>query len=200
MGVLVDHLLVISGSATTIYLCWLCRSPLPEKEGYFVCLLAVAFSTRYSVCALSLSLPLSLPLMACTWWFQLILVSFGWYVIPTGHFPRKNLSKNPKIGFFLLPTARPCPLIYDPPLLILAGYRLVVPVCRACFTFFTRHSCICCVLELVLYVLSCTFGFLWRGLFSDLPFFKTCFFWGLGLVGSWAFFPSAYSVFILWPC
>ena len=30
--------------ATTIYLCWLCHSPLPDKEGYFVCLLTVAFS------------------------------------------------------------------------------------------------------------------------------------------------------------
>ena len=58
VGVLADHLLVISGLATTTYLCWLCRSPLPEKESYFVCLLAVAFSTRYSVCALSLSLSL----------------------------------------------------------------------------------------------------------------------------------------------
>ena len=55
VGVLVDHLLVVSGSATTIYLCWLCRSPLPDKEGYFVCLLAVAFSTHYNVCALSFS-------------------------------------------------------------------------------------------------------------------------------------------------
>ena len=30
---------------------------------------------------------LSLSLMACTWWFQLILTSFGWHVIPAGHFP-----------------------------------------------------------------------------------------------------------------
>ena len=28
----------------------------------------------------------------------------------------------------------------------------------------------------------------------------TCFFWGLGLVGSWAFLPPAYSLFTLWPC
>ena len=115
------------------------------------------------MCALSLSL------MTCTRWFQLILASFGWYVIPVGHFPQKSLSKNPKIGFFSLPTIRPYPLTHDPSLPILAGYRLVVPGSRACFTFFTRHSCICRVLEIRLYVLSCTFGFLWRGLFSNLP-------------------------------
>ena len=54
MGVLADHLLVVSGSATTIYLYWPCRSLLSDKEDYFVYLLAVAFSTRYSVCALFL--------------------------------------------------------------------------------------------------------------------------------------------------
>ena len=97
MGVLANHLLVVSGSATTTYLCWLCRSPLLDKEGYFVCLLAMSFSTRFSVCALSLSL------MACTWWFQLILSSFGWHVVPAGHFPQKSLSKDPRIGFFPFP-------------------------------------------------------------------------------------------------
>ena len=86
--------------------------------------------------------------------------------------------------FFPLPTTRPCPLTHDPPFPILAGYRLVVPGSRVCFTFFTRRSCICRVLEIGLYILPCTFGFLWRGLFSDLPFFMTCFSWGLGLVGS----------------
>ena len=197
MGVLADHLLVVNGLATTTYLCWLCRSPLPDKKGYFVCLLAMTFSTPYSVCALSLSL----SFMACTWWFQLILTSFGWHVIPARHFPQKNLSKKTIIGFFFfsLPIARPCPLTHDPPPLILARYRLVVPGSCVCFTFFTRHSCICRVLEINLYVLPCTFGFLWRGLFSDLSFSMTCFFWGLGLVGSWAVLPSAYSAFILWP-
>ena len=139
--------------------------PLPDKEGYFVCLLAVAF-LPVTVCVLSLSL----SLMACTWWFQLILTSFRWHVIPAGHFPQKSLRKKPRIGFFPLPTPRPCPLTHDPPLPILARYRLVVSGSRACFTFFTRCSCTCRVLEIVLYVLLCTFGFLWRGLFSDLPF------------------------------
>ena len=195
VGVFVDHLLVVSGSATTTYMCWLCCFPLLDKEDYFVCLLVIAF-LLVTVCVLSLSL----SLMVCTWWFQLILASFGWHVILAGHFPQKSLSKNPKIGFFPFPTARPCPLTHDPPLPILAGYRLVVPGSRACFTFFTRHSCICRVLEIGLYVLLCTFGFLWRWLFSDLLFFMTCFFWGLGLVGSWAFLPPTYFVFTLWPC
>ena len=203
MGVLADHLLVLNGSATTTYLCWLCHFLPLDKEGYFVCLFVCCgfFYPLQCVCSLSLSL------MACAWWFQLILASFGWHVIQVGHFPQKSLSKNPRIGFFFslslsfsLPTARPCPLTHDPPLPLLAGYRLVVLESRACFTFFTRCSCICRVLEIGLYILPCTFGFLWCGLFSNLPFFMTCFFWGLGLVGSWAFLPLAYSVFTSWPC
>ena len=159
----------------------------------FVCLLWLFYPLQ-CVCFLSLSL------IAYTWWFQLILVSFGWHVIPAGHFPQKSLSKNPRIGFFPLSTTRPCPLTYDPPLPILAGYRLVVPGSCTCFTFFTCYSCICRYLEIGLYVLPCAFGFLWCSLFSDLPFFMICFFWRLGLVGSWAFLPLAYSVFTSWPC
>ena len=63
---------------------------------------------------------LSLSLMACTYWFQLIILSFGWYVIPAGHFTQKSLSGNPRIGSPLLPTARPYPLLpltHGPPLL-----------------------------------------------------------------------------------
>ena len=141
---------------------------------------------------------LSLSLMACTWWFQLILTSFGWHVIPAGYFPQKSLSKNPIIGFFPLHTARPCPLTHDPPLPILAGYKLVVLGSRVCFTFFICYLYICCDLEIGLYILPCTFGVLWHGLFFDLPLFMPCFFWGLGLVGSWAFLPPTYSMFTLW--
>ena len=195
MGVLADHLLVVNGLATTTYLCWLCRSPLPDKEGYFICLLAMTFSTPYSVCALSLSILNGM---------HLVIPAHPYFFWMTCHssktFPPKNLSKKTIIGFFFsLPITRPCPLTHDPPPLILARYRLVVPGSCVCFTFFTRHSCICRVLEINLYVLPCTFGFLWRGLFSDLSFSMTCFFWGLGLVGSWAVLPSAYSAFILWP-
>ena len=62
VGVLADHLLVVSCSATTTYLYWLCYSPLPNKEGYFVCLFVCrGFSTHYSVCALSLYPSLHAP-------------------------------------------------------------------------------------------------------------------------------------------
>ena len=168
--------------------------PFARQRRLF-CLFACCgfFYPLQCVCSLSLSL------MACTWWFQLILTSFGWHVIPAGHFPQKSLGKNPRIDFFPLPTARPCPLTHDPPLPILVGYRLVVPRSRACFTFFICCSCICRNLEIGLYILPCTFGFLWRGLFFDLSFFMTCFFWGLGLVGSWAFLPPPYSVYTPWP-
>ena len=143
---------------------------------------------------------LFLSLMACTWWFQLILAPFGWHVIPAEHFPQKSLSKSPIIGFFPLPTARPCPLTHDPPLPILAGYKLMVPGSCACFTFFVCCSYIYHDLEIGLYILPCTFGFLWCGLFFDLPLFMPCYLWGLGLIGSWAFLPSTYSVFTLWTC
>ena len=80
---------------------------------------------------------LFLSLMAYTKWFQLILTSFGRYVIPAGHFPQKNLSRNPRIGFPLYPPLDHAhlPLIHDPPLPILAKYRLVVSRPCACSTF-----------------------------------------------------------------
>ena len=131
MGVLADHLLVVSCSATTTS-----YASCVARQRRLSCLFACrGFSTRYSVCALSLSL--SLSLMAGTYWFQLILTSFGWHVIPAGHFSQKSLCKNPRIGFFPLLTIRPCPLlplIHDPPLLILVGYRLVVSRSCMCFT------------------------------------------------------------------
>ena len=129
---------------------------------------------------------------------------FFWVVChPSRIFSPKEPEQEPQNRLSSLPTAKPYPLLpltYDPPLPILARYKLMVPGSHVCFTFFACYLCICRDLEIGLYVLSCTFGFLWRGLFSDLPFFMTCFFWGLGLVGSWAFLPSAYSVFTSWPC
>ena len=151
------------------------------------------------MCALSLFIPHGMHLVFLTHPY------FFWVVChPNRTFPPKELSKNPRIGFFFpLPTTIPCPLlplIHDLPLPILAGYRLVMPRSYTCFTFFACCSCICRDLEIGLYILPRTFGFLWRGLFFDLPFFMTCFFWGLGLVGSWAFLSPAYSVFTPWPC
>ena len=195
VGVLADHLLVVSCSAITTYLCWLCRFPLLDKEGYFVCLLAVAF-LPVTVCVLSLSISHGMHLVVPTHPY------FFWVAChPSRTLPPKEPEQEPHNIFFPL-GARPCsllPLTHDPPLPILAGYRLVVSESCACFTFLACCLCICRDLEIGLYVLACIFGFLWRGLFSDLPFFITCFFWGLGLFRSWAFLPLAYSVFTLWP-
>ena len=47
--------------------------------------------------------PFLLSLMACTYWFQLILPSFGWYVIPAEHHYQKNLSRNLRIDFSFSP-------------------------------------------------------------------------------------------------
>ena len=88
--------------------------------------------TCYDVGALSLS-P---SLMACTQQFQLILTSFGRYIISIGHFPQKSLSRNPRIGFSLfLPLDHPLLLLtHDPPPPVLAGYRLVKSGPCACST------------------------------------------------------------------
>ena len=56
----------------------------------------------------------------------------------------------------------------------------MVPGSYACFTFFACCSCIYRDLEIGLFIMPCTFSFLWRGLFSNLPFFMNCFFLGVG--------------------
>ena len=168
--------------------------PLPSaRQRRLFCLFACCGFFYPLQCVYSLSIPHGMYLVVPTHPY------FFWVAChPSRIFPLKEHEQEPQNRFFFFfPTARPCPLTHDLPLPILAGYRLVVPGSRACFTFFTLRSCICRVLEIGLYILSCTFGFLWRGLFSDLPFFMTCSFWGLGFVGSWAFLPLAYSVFTL---
>ena len=80
-----------------------CAAPLCQTKKTILFVYLLWFFLPVTVCVLSLSLSLSLSLMAGTYWFQLILTSFGWHVIPTGHFPQKSLSKNPKIGFSLFP-------------------------------------------------------------------------------------------------
>ena len=118
-------------SASTTYLCWLCHSPSPDKEDYFVRFFVVAFLPA-TMCVLSLSL----SLMACTQGFQLILTSFGRYVIPARHFSQKSLSRNLRIGFLLSSSSNHTflPLTYDPLLPVLAGYRLVMSGPYACST------------------------------------------------------------------
>ena len=132
LGVLADHHWFVSHSVTTTYLYWLCQSPSLDKEDYFVCFFVVALLP-----AMMWVLSLSLSLMVCTLWFQLILISFGRYVISVGHFPQKSLSRNPRIGFplSLLPDHTLLPLTCDPPLPVLVGYRLVMFRPCACSTF-----------------------------------------------------------------
>ena len=75
--------------------------------------------------------------MACTQWFQFILASFGWYIIPAGQFPKKSLIRNPTIDFPPFPTTRSCPILplsHDPPLPVFAGYMLVMYGPCACST------------------------------------------------------------------
>ena len=40
-----------------------------------------------------------------------MFTSFGWYIIPVGHFPPKSLSRNPRRGSPLLPITRPHPIL-----------------------------------------------------------------------------------------
>ena len=95
MGVLADYLLVVSGSATTTYLCWLYRSLLLDKKCYFVCLLAVAFSTCYSVFALSLSFPHGVHLVVPTHAY------FFWVAChPSKTFLSKEPEQEPHNRFF----------------------------------------------------------------------------------------------------
>ena len=85
MGVLADHY-------------WSVYVPLPiarQKKNYFVCLFVCRGTLScYGVGAFSLSIPYGIHLVV-----PAQLCSFGWYVIPTGHFPQKSPSKNLKIGF-----------------------------------------------------------------------------------------------------
>ena len=158
MGVLAYHFLVVSCSATTTYLCWLCRFPSTSQRRLFCLFACCSFSTHYNVCVLFLYSLWHAPSGSNS-----SLLLLGGMSSQQDISPQKTLSKNPRIGFFPLPIARPClllPLTHDPPLPILARYRLVVPGSCVCFAFFDCCSCICRNLEIGLCVLPCTFGFL----------------------------------------
>ena len=90
----------------------LCATPHHQtKENYFVCLFAVApFLTMVWVLSFFfLPIPHGMHLVILTQF-----CSFGWCVIPAGHFPQKSPRRNLKIGFSPLPIAKPCPLTSDP--------------------------------------------------------------------------------------
>ena len=109
---------------------------------------------------------------------------FFWVVChPSRTFFPKELEQEPQNRFFLSPHCQAMSSLtsdHDPPLPILTGYRLVVSGSCTYFTFFACCSCICRDLEIGLYILPCTFSFIWCGLFSNLPFFMTCFFFRVG--------------------
>ena len=153
--------------------------------------------TYYGVGALSLSL----SLMACTQWFQLILTSFGQYVIPARHFPQKSLSRNPKIGF---PLSLPLdyallPLTYDLTTSCISWVQ-AGDVWALCVLHFHEHpKSACCSrvhhgLKACLHILPPILGFLWCEPFSGFSFFKACSFQGWAFVWSQAFHPSAHSL------
>ena len=100
----------VSCLVTTTYLCWLCHSPLPDKESYFVCLLTVAFS---------LTIFHGMYLMVPTH------PAFFWAVChPNRISPSKEYERDPQNRLSLLPIARPYPLLplaHDPPLLYWLG-------------------------------------------------------------------------------
>ena len=106
---------------------WSVYVPLPiarqkKKKNYFVCL-SVCCGTLscYGVDTFFLPIPHGMHLVV-----PVQLCPFGWYVIPTGHFPQKSPSRNLKIGFPLSPSPKPSFLWpVTSPYPVLAGYRLV---------------------------------------------------------------------------
>ena len=155
MGVLADHLLICQ-SLSHHHLPMLAVTPNKETI-LFVYLLC------YSVSALSLFL----SLMACTYWSQLILTSFGWYVIPTRHFPLKSLSRNPRIDFPLSPLLDHAllPLTHDLTTSCIgwvqAGDVWALRVLH--FHVYPKHACrsrFCRGLEACLHILLPILGFL----------------------------------------
>ena len=96
--------------ATTTYLCWLCHTLLPDKECYFVCLLTVIFSLAV-LHGMHLLVPTHL--------------AFFWVIChPSKTSPPKESKQKPQNRFFLLPTARPYPLLpltHDLPFLYWLG-------------------------------------------------------------------------------
>ena len=65
LGVLTDHHWFVNYLTSTTYLCWLCHSLSPNKEGYFVRLFAVALLPA-TVWVLSLSIPHGMHLVVST--------------------------------------------------------------------------------------------------------------------------------------
>ena len=183
VGVLADPLLVVSCSATTTYLCWLCRSPLPDKEGYFVCLLTMAFlPVTVCVLSLSLSIPHCMHLVVQTHPY------FFWVAChPSRTFPPKEPEKEHQNRFFSLSPPLDHALSYLWPMTHHFLYWLgtswwCLGLARAspssltahAFTVIWRLVCTFCRALLASYGMSC---------FSICHSLWLASFWGLGLVG-----------------
>lgn len=129
LGILADYHWLINCPATTTYLCWLLYSPSLDKEYYFVCLLTVAFLST-TVWVFSLPIFHGMHLIVPTHPYFFLAVCY-----PNRIFPPKELERQSQNRLFPLPTTRSYPLLFlthDPPLFVLAGYRLVMFVPCAC--------------------------------------------------------------------
>ena len=118
---------------------------------------------------------------------------------PSRIFPPKELERQPQNRLFPLPTARPYPLLsltHDPPLLVLAGYRLVMSRPCACNISMYVQNLSAAHAFAVVWRLVC--AFYCSSLTSyDVNFFlishslQLASFQGLGLIWLWAFLPTA---------
>ena len=115
----------VSCLATTIYLCWLCHSPLPDKEDCFVFLFTVAFLST-TVWVFSLAIPYDMHLMILTH------LSFFWVVCHLNRTsPPKESEREPQNRLSLPPTPKSYPLLpltHDLPL---------------CIGWVVLHFCVC---------------------------------------------------------
>ena len=112
-----------------------------------------------------------------------MLPSFRWYVILVGHLPKKNLSRNPKIGFpFSLLPNHTLPYLWPMTHHSYIGWLQVGSAWALRVLHFrvrqklVRCSCVCRGLDVHLCILPLIIDFLWRELFSDL-LGHMCFTW-----------------------
>ena len=122
-------------------------------------------------------------------------LSLFWVVCyPSRTFPPKEFKREPQNRLSLSPhhqtilslTFDPCPTT-----LVFAGYKLVV---LERYPWLVCCSCVCYDLRACLDVLLLVFDLLWNGWVSELSFFMSYFFFGLGLAWSWAFPSSIHSL------
>ena len=147
--------------------------PITRQRRQFCLFICRDPPTCYGVGALSLSIPHGIHLVVPTH------PCFFWVVChPSRTFPPKEPKQECQNRFSHFPTTKPCPLLpltHDPPLPILARYRLEVFGPCTCSTSLLAAHASAVVWRLCLHILPCTFDFLWRESFSDLPSPVACF-------------------------